>query len=125
MNNVTYFEIQSDDPERASKFYAEIFDWKFVKEDNLPMDYWRIEGAGPNGGMMKRPAKTPDKEQGTNAFVCSIQVGGFDQTSSKIIKNSGTVALPKFAVPGKCWQGYFLDTEGNTFGIFQVDSNAK
>lgn len=23
------------------------------------------------------------------------------------------------------WQGYFLDTEGNTFGIHQPDTNAK
>jgi hypothetical protein len=34
-------------------------------------------------------------------------------------------ALEKFAVPGTCWQGYFLDLEGNTFGLFQVDENAK
>jgi len=27
-------------------------------------------------------------------------------------------------VPGVCWQGYFLDTEGNTFGVFQPDSSA-
>ncbi len=33
-------------------------------------------------------------------------------------------ALGKFAVPGKCWQGYFLDPEGNTFGIFEPDENA-
>jgi predicted enzyme related to lactoylglutathione lyase len=37
----------------------------------------------------------------------------------------GLVALPKFAVPGICWQGYFLDTEHNTFGIFEVNESAK
>ena len=25
---------------------------------------------------------------------------------------------------GKCWQGYFIGTEGNTFGIFEVDEQA-
>jgi hypothetical protein len=35
------------------------------------------------------------------------------------------VALPKFAVPGKCWQGYFIDLDGNTFGIFEVDEGAR
>lgn len=39
--------------------------------------------------------------------------------------NGGRVALPKFAVPGKCWQGYYLDKDGNTFGIFQFDESAK
>jgi predicted enzyme related to lactoylglutathione lyase len=33
--------------------------------------------------------------------------------------------MPKFAVPGVCWQAYFIDTEGNTFGIFEPDSNAR
>jgi hypothetical protein len=34
------------------------------------------------------------------------------------------ISLPKFAVPGKCWQGYFQDPEGNTFGVFEVDERA-
>ncbi len=43
----------------------------------------------------------------------------------KILSLGGKIALPKFAVPGVCWQGYFIDTEGNTFGLFQVDEKAK
>jgi predicted enzyme related to lactoylglutathione lyase len=54
-----------------------------------------------------------------------MQVENFDKTAELILKNGGTVALPKFAVPGRCWQGYFLDTDHNTFGIFEVDANAK
>jgi predicted enzyme related to lactoylglutathione lyase len=62
---------------------------------------------------------------GTNAFVCSFEVKDFDETASLIEKLGGQIALPKFAVPGKCWQGYFIDLEGNTFGIFEVDNGAK
>lgn len=124
MNTIGYFEIQADDPEKAIEFYSDIFGWKFVKEENMPVDYWHIENAGIFGGLLKRPAKTPPPEHGTNAFVCSVEVDNFDAVSEKILKNGGIVALPKFAVPGRCWQGYFLDTEGNTFGLFQVDQNA-
>ena len=49
----------------------------------------------------------------------------FDKTAQTITKLGGEVALPKFAVPGLCWQGYFRDTESNVFGIFQVDEQAK
>ncbi len=125
MNNVAYFELQADDPERAASFYSEIFGWKFTKDENIPVDYWRIDGAGPFGGLFKRPAKTPLPECGTNAYVCSMQVENFDTTAEKILKAGGKVALPKFAVVGKCWQGYFLDLEGNTFGLFEVDENAS
>ena len=124
MNTIGYFEIQADDPERAWKFYSEIFGWRFIKEEGFPIDYWRIEMAGIYGGLLKRPAKTPPSQHGTNAFTCSIEVEDFDKTAEKILASSGMVALPKFAVPGRCWQGYFHDAEGNVFGIFQVDPGA-
>jgi predicted enzyme related to lactoylglutathione lyase len=125
MNGPSYFEIQADDCARASRFYASTFGWKFSKEEGLPVEYWRIETDGIRGGLLKRPAKTPPSEHGTNAFVCSIEVEDFDEAARKIANFGGVVALPKFAVPGVCWQGYFLDTESNTFGIFQVDAKAK
>lgn len=124
MNSVNFFEIQADDPENAIPFYSEIFGWRFTKQGGLPIDYWQIETEGINGGLLKRPAQKPPSQSGTNAYVCSMQVEDFDATAERILKNAGQVALPKFAVPGKCWQGYFLDPEGNTFGVFQVDEAA-
>lgn len=125
MNAPNYFEIQADDPGRAVRFYREVFGWKFDRVEGLPIEYWRIETEGPRGGLLKRRAKTPPPEHGTNAFVCSMEVTNFDAIAPKILSAGGQVALPKFAVPGVCWQGYFIDTEGNTFGIFQPDAAAK
>ena len=125
MNQPAYFEIQSEDLDRAEKFYTEVFGWKFTKDPHLPIDYRRIQTTGILGGLLPRPAKVPAAPAGTNAFVSSMQVEAFDATAKTILENGGQVALPKFAVPGKCWQGYFLDTEGNTFGLFEVDENAK
>lgn len=125
MNTIGYFEIQADDLQRAIKFYMEAFSWKFVKEESFPIEYYRIEMAGIYGGLLPRPVKTPPAGHGTNAYVCSVEVEDFDQTAEVILKNGGQIALEKFAVPGRCWQGYFIDTEGNTLGIFQVDENAR
>jgi predicted enzyme related to lactoylglutathione lyase len=116
-----YFEIQADDTDRAIQFYSEVFGWTFSETKGLPIPYWRIETGGTGGGLLKRPAKTPPPQCGTNAFVCSFEVNDFVATEKKILKLGGTVALPKFHVPDKCWQGYFIDAEGNTFGIFEVD----
>lgn len=33
--------------------------------------------------------------------------------------------MEKFAVRDRCWQGYFLDADHNTFGIVEVDEQAK
>lgn len=125
MNTVMYFEIQAGDPESAMRFYGDIFGWRFAKQDGLPIPYWRIETAGMHGGLLQRPADPPPAECGTNAYVCSMEVPDFDAAAAAIERAGGQVALPKFAVPGVCWQGYFVDPEGNTFGVFQVDDNAR
>ena len=125
MNTIGYFEIQSSDPQREIQFYQNVFGWKFIKEEFVPIEYYRIETNSINGGLLKRPAKVPPTESGTNAFVCSIQVEDFDKTNELIMQNGGQVALPKFAIPGRCWQGYYIDQDNNTFGVFEVNENAK
>ncbi len=122
MNKVGYFEIQSDNLQKAIEFYSKAFGWKFVKEENFPIEYYRIEEAGITGGLLPRPART--HQGGTNAYVCSMQVENFDKTAKIILDQGGIVALEKFAVPGRCWQGYFQDLDQNTFGIFEVDEKA-
>ena len=125
MNNIGYFEIQSSDTTREINFYQSVFGWQFFKEELVPIEYYRIETNGINGGLLKRPAKTPPTECGTNAFTCSVQVENFDNTAALIMENGGQIAMPKFAIPNKCWQGYFIDLDNNVFGIFEVDADAK
>ena len=128
MNRVVHFEIQADEPERAIKFYTEVFGWSFPRWGE--QKYWMVMTAeknskdpGINGGLLPRPSKI-SKECGSNAFVCTIQVENFDATAKKIAAAGGAVAMPKFAIPKMAWQGYFLDTEGNTFGVHEANENA-
>ncbi len=120
MNTVGYFEIQANEPEKLVEFYTNIFGWKFTEQEGLPIKYWQIETDGMNGGLLERPAKTPPSECGTNAYTCSIQVANFDSAAETILSSGGQTAMPKFEVPGRCWQGYFIDLDNNVFGIFEV-----
>ncbi|RYD68653.1 MAG: VOC family protein [Verrucomicrobiaceae bacterium] len=125
MNTQIYFEIQANEPARAIHFYRELFGWEFQEVHGLPIPYWQIQTKVAPGGLLARPANTPPPECGTNAFVCSFEVEDFDAAAAKVVQMGGQIALPKFAVPGRCWQGYFIDTEGNTFGAYQPDASAK
>ena len=125
MNTIGYFEIHSSDPKREIDFYTAVFGWTFIKETFVPIEYYRIETNGMNGGLMKRQGAAPALGSAVNAFVNSLQVANFDDTCTAIIKNGGTIALPKFAIPGRCWQGYFLDQDNNIFGIFEVNEQAR
>jgi hypothetical protein len=130
MARVVHFEIQVGDLDRARAFYERALGWTF-------QDWTQTAGtpylgavtgpedqAGINGGMVLRPAPAPSAEQGTNAYVCTVGVEDYDTTHERILGAGGQVALPKFALPGIAWQGYYLDTEGNTFGVHQSDENA-
>ncbi|SRR5659263_365359 len=131
MSRPVHFEIQADDIERAKAFYAAAFGWTF--EDYtafVDSPYWGVitgaEGEpGINGGLLQRPAPAPAPEQGTNAFVLTMGVEDYDATERAILAAGGQVALPKQALTGMAWQGYYLDTEGNTIGVHQPDPDAK
>jgi predicted enzyme related to lactoylglutathione lyase len=132
MNRVVHFEIQADNPERAAAFYTSIFGWTITKWDSPLMEYWMVMTAdkdskepGIHGGLLRRPCAAPPKGCGTNAFACTVQVENYDESEKKILAAGGIVAMPKFALPGMAWQGYYLDTEGNVFGLHQADSEAK
>jgi predicted enzyme related to lactoylglutathione lyase len=125
MNAPSYFEIQADDTARAVEFYRGLFGWSFSRVESSPVEYSSIATEGSRGGLLKRPVAAPPLQSGTNAFVCSMEVNDYDRVARDILARGGIVAMPKFAVPGVCWQGYFVDPDGNTFGIFQPDPGAK
>jgi predicted enzyme related to lactoylglutathione lyase len=126
-----HFEIQADDVGRARSFYAAVFGWSFEDWSQVTgSTYWGIvtgpdDQPGINGGVLQRPAPAPAAGQGPNGFVCTVQVEDYDETERRILGAGGQVALAKAALPGMAWQGYYLDTEGNTFGIHQPDPEAK
>jgi len=123
MPRVIHFEMYTDDPEKARKFYQEVFGWQFNKW-NGPQEYWLVttgeEGEpGINGGMMRpRPGQSP----GT---INTIGVPSLDQVIKKIEHQGGTICVPKMAIPGVGWLAYAEDPTGNVFGVLEPDTNAK
>ena len=121
MPRVSHFNVPADNPERAQKFYEKVFDWKFEKWDG-PTDYWiattGTEEPGINGGLSKR---VPGQIGITN----TITVPSVDEFSKKIMDKGGQIILPKMAFPKVGWVAYCTDTEGNVFGIIEMDSKAK
>jgi len=132
---IVHFEIPSDDIERTKKFYTDLFGWKIEKwpgtnDSQLtstagqPMEYLMVTttddkgNKAVGGGMMKR--QMPE-QQITNY----ISVRSVDEYKSKVEKLGGKVVAPKKAVPG---MGYFalgLDTENNSFAIWESNESAK
>ena len=124
-NRIAHFEIYADDVERAANFYRAVFDWTISKWESPEMEYWMVmtgpkedTTSGINGGLVKRQGVFA--AGAANAFVCTAVVDDFEVIAEKILAAGGKVAMPKFEIAGMAWQGYFLDTDGTTFGVRQV-----
>ncbi|MBB5832889.1 VOC family protein [Brachybacterium aquaticum] len=126
-----HFEIQAEDPARAVAFYSEVFGWRSEDWSGFAgMPYFGIttgtSGAGIDGAIMGRPGGTNAEVGGpVMGAVITMGVADYDAVAAKILAAGGTEALPKYALPGMAWQGYFHDTENNVFGIHQPDPEAK
>ena len=86
------------------------------------MDYWMAKTGtkepGINGGMSKR---MPGQIGMTN----TINVPSIEKFSKKIMENGGQLIIPKMAIPKVGWFAQCMDTEGNMFGIIEMDEKAK
>jgi len=131
MGRLVHFEIHVDDMERAKKFYGEVFGWTFEDwSEYAGTPYFGAvtgdaDQLGINGALMLRKGPPPAPGQPMNGFACTMGVEDYDATEAKIVNLGGKVAVPKHALPGMAWQGYYIDTEGNIIGIHQPDENAK
>lgn len=126
-----HFEIQADDLERARAFYQAAFGWRFENWGGASgAPYWGVltgpeDEPGINGGLLPRPGAAPEPGRGANAFVVTVVVDDYERAERAILDAGGAVAMPKTALTGMAWQGYYVDTEGNTFGIHQPDPDAR
>ena len=142
MPTIVHFEIPADDIERSRKFYNDLFGWKIEKWPGIegendgggqqltsaatgqPMEYWIVTTTDDKGnkalggGIMKR--QMPE-----HRVTNYIGVKSVDEYSSKVEKLGGKVVAPKHAVPGMGYFAICLDTENNTFAIWESDQNAK
>lgn len=121
MPRVIHFELTADDPERATRFYSNVFGWEIHKWEG-PQDYWLIKTGenselGIDGAIMRREQNMPPT---TN----TIGVPSVDEFVDKIVAAGGTVVAPKMPIPGVGYFAYCTDSEGNLFGIMQSDESA-
>jgi uncharacterized protein len=129
-HTIVHFEIPADQPERAAKFYRDLFGWEITRwegsaDEREGFEYWMVRTVptddkgmptrpGVNGGLMRRmaPGQTP---------VNYIAVDDVDEFVRKAERLGAKVMMPKQPVPGMGWFAQLTDPEGNVFAIWQTD----
>jgi len=114
---IVHFEIPANDPASLSKFYSEVFGWKFNKEQMSDIDYWMIStgprGKSVGGGMYKRTGATDVPRN-------YIGVDKIDKHIEAFKKAGGREVVGKMEVPKMGWSYIGADPEGNLIALFEA-----
>jgi uncharacterized protein len=115
-NRIVHFEIPANEPEVLTKFYAEVFGWKFQRASFPGPEYWLCDTGsdklGINGAVMKR-------QHPQQPWMNYVDVASIDETLKQATKCGAKIALPKTSVPGVGALAAIIDPDGNICGLWE------
>jgi predicted enzyme related to lactoylglutathione lyase len=112
-NSVAWFQVGTDDPETARRFYGELFGWTFNADPDGGYHEVTTPGAEkPSGGIFNTGGKAP------NHATFFVIVEDVKATVASAEQTGGKVLTPPATTPNGLVFADLLDPAGNHFGIF-------
>ncbi|WBB67132.1 VOC family protein [Micromonospora sp. WMMD812] len=113
-NAVTWFEIGTERPDEAQRFYGDLFGWTF-SEEGAGEAYRTTEGgAGAGiGGAIRGTGGT-----GPNYAIFYVQVADVAETCRRAEAAGGKVLVPAKTNDNGLSFAHLLDPAGNHVGVF-------
>jgi predicted enzyme related to lactoylglutathione lyase len=117
-NMLAWFEIATDDPDTATSFYSELFDWRFspfADPETTGMDY-RVaalaDGDVPFGGIVATGGAMPAH---AIFYIAVADVAATCETARQL---GATIVAQELAPPAGPAFAYVRDPVGSLFGVF-------
>jgi hypothetical protein len=114
---IVHFEVPAGDADRASGFYSGLFGYEIGASAMEGFDYRMFQPAEDQGGAIM-----PSESAGSGLIVY-LDTDDIDASVAKVRELGGT-ADDKQPVPTHGWFAACKDTEGNSFSLWQADTNA-
>ncbi len=112
---IRFFEIPSENYERAIKFYENVFGFEITSCEYETENIAMIEGNPVPGCIFYADGYKPSKD----GVIISFEVDDINAILEKAKKNGGKVVMEKCQIQaenmGYC--AYFIDSEGNKIGL--------
>jgi hypothetical protein len=113
-NGVGWFEVGTDDPAGAERFYGGLFGWQF-SDDESPMPYRIVQTPAPDsirGGIFDHGGASP------NYAVFCVVVADVADSCRHAEELGGKVVVPPTGDPGGVVFAHLRDPSGNHFGVY-------
>lgn len=114
-NAVTWFEIGTERPDEAQRFYGDLFGWSFTEEGSAEASYRTTEGgagAGIGGAVRGTGGASP------NYAIFYVQVADVAETCRRAEAAGGKVLVPRRENDNGLTFAHLLDPAGNHLGVF-------
>jgi uncharacterized protein len=119
INGIGWFEIGTDQPAAAERFYGDVFGWTFADDDDSTSadgSAYRIvttpaEG-GLRGGLFATGGTMP------NYAIFTVLVADTAETCRRAEAAGGKVLVAPQTEPGGVTFAHLLDPSGNHIGVF-------
>ena len=117
MNNpVQWFEISTNDLERAKKFYANVFNLEFqyieMPDSNMYM-FGEPGSSGASGALIESSSIKPSLDGSVVYFSC----GDVSKELALVEKEGGNIITHKTDIGDFGFFAHIIDTEGNRIGM--------
>ncbi len=126
-NIICWFEIYTDDINRAKKFYTEVLGTQFTdapgmegSQDFKMAFFSNAENQGVSGALVQMEGARNGNSANTTTMVyfpcedCSIEEARVEKAGGKVIK-------PKMSLGQYGFCSICLDSEHNTFGLYSMN----
>jgi len=117
-NGIAWFEIGTDNPAGAEKFYGEVFGWTFRHDDgDVPGFQMVTAGDGPGlhaGGLFDTGEELP------GYAVFGVLVTDVAETCRQVQAAGGSVRRAPQVTPAGITFAHLLDPAGNQFEVFTM-----
>jgi hypothetical protein len=111
-----WLEIASTDIPASAKFYADLFGWPIVRDEE--MDYTMTGFEGDETGVGFSPV---NEEQGTapGSVLVYVDVANIDEAIARAKELGAPVLLDKTEIPTVGWMAVFGDPGGNRIAVME------
>lgn len=115
--SLCWADLSTGDPDRAAKFYSQVFGWKVEKGDKDPSGYLHIKnGEHFIGGIPPAAHRSPHAPPHWLIYFLS---GDVEASSAKAAKLGGKILMPPKDMEGVGTWSIVADPQGAVFAIFK------
>jgi predicted enzyme related to lactoylglutathione lyase len=116
-NAFCWADLSTADPERAGKFYAELFGWQLAKDEKDPSGYIHIKNGGNFiGGIPPAAHRSPTAPP---HWLIYFQVADPEGTTAKAGQLGGRILMPARKMENVGTFSIVADPQGAAFALFK------